>query len=157
MSTSFLSTGGADTIERPGSDAGTVLLSARLYASKGSPASFDGGSRVAGRILSAPADLDRLFLGNGGGFIPDDFLIKFNFAFIGEAESLPNFLFIVVEETDREVPGCLPPNPPSSKQINQDMSYNKYIRKIPGLGLLFISISLLYFACSSTSKSMTSS
>ena len=119
LSTSFLSIGGADTIERPGSNADTVLLSARLYASKGSPASFDGGS---GRVLSVIADLDRPFLRNGGGFIPDDFLIKLSFAFIGEAESLPN---LVVEEVDREAPGCLPPNPPMvfcSRQINQDMS-----------------------------------
>lgn len=61
LSTGFLSTGEADTIERPGSDASTVLLSARLYESKGSPASFDGRSRVAGRILSA-ADSDRRLL-----------------------------------------------------------------------------------------------
>ena len=103
------------------------MLSARLYLSKGSPASFDGRSRVAGRILSATADSDRRL---GGGFIPDDFLIKFSFAFIGEAETLLDFLFIVVKETDREPPGRLLSNPPSvfcPKQINQDMSSNKYI------------------------------
>jgi hypothetical protein len=148
-----LSTGEADTIERPGSDAGTVLLSADLYVSKGSPASFEGGSRVAGRILSAIGELDRFLLGNGGGFIPDDFLINFGFVFIGEAELLPNILFIVVEETDEE---ALPPIVFCPKQINQYMSF-KYTRNVPGAGLLFIPIGFLYFVCSSGSKSMSSS
>lgn len=82
-------------------EAGTTLLrSARLYVSKGSSASLDGGSRVAGE-LSSTIRLGR----NVGGFIADIFLIKFDLALVdveGEVESLldSSFLFNVVEETD---------------------------------------------------------